>query len=182
MRYRKDEALLGRVRQQAERRPMGNYDPKAPPAQQFRNPVHCVERSNDGLIYVCDRQGDRVQVFRPDGTFVKEGSTPRRRSLRAPPGTSRFQRIAAAVQCSWPTARTRRCASSCANPGGDFEFRRRRAPARQFYGVHSIATIRRATSTRPRRTRKARAEIRLQSIGAVRVGARACCAAFRMTP
>ena len=53
--------------------PMGNYDPKAPPAKQFRNPVHCVERSNDGLIYVCDRQADRVQVFRPDGTFVKEG-------------------------------------------------------------------------------------------------------------
>src|SRR5882672_8926142 len=53
--------------------PMGNYDPKAPPAKQFRNPVHCVERSNDGLIYVCDRQGDRVQVFQPDGKFVKEG-------------------------------------------------------------------------------------------------------------
>ena len=53
--------------------PTGNYDPKAPPAQQFRNPVHCVERSNDGLIYVCDRQGDRVQVFQPDGKFVKEG-------------------------------------------------------------------------------------------------------------
>jgi len=51
---------------------LGNYDPKAPPAQQFRNPVHCVERSNDGLIYVCDRANDRVQVFRPDGTFVKE--------------------------------------------------------------------------------------------------------------
>jgi len=51
---------------------LGNYDPKAPPAQQFRNPVHCVERSNDGLIYVCDRTNDRVQVFRPDGTFVKE--------------------------------------------------------------------------------------------------------------
>ena len=51
---------------------LGNYDPKAPPAQQFRNPVHCVERSNDGLVYVCDRQGNRVQVFQPDGKFVKE--------------------------------------------------------------------------------------------------------------
>src|SRR5438128_11782500 len=45
---------------------LGKYDPKAPPAQQFRNPVHCVERSNDGLVYVCDRAGDRVQVFQPD--------------------------------------------------------------------------------------------------------------------
>jgi len=52
--------------------PMGNYDPKASPAQQFRNPVHCVERSNDGLVYVCDRQGDRLQVFTAEGKFVKE--------------------------------------------------------------------------------------------------------------
>jgi DNA-binding beta-propeller fold protein YncE len=51
---------------------LGPYDPKAPPAQQFRNPVHCIERSVDDLIYVCDRQNDRLQVFRPDGTFVKE--------------------------------------------------------------------------------------------------------------
>ena len=51
---------------------LGPYDPKAPPSQQFRNPVHCVERSVDDLIYVCDRQADRLQVFRPDGTFVKE--------------------------------------------------------------------------------------------------------------
>ena len=50
----------------------GKYDPKAAPLQQFRNPVHCVERTNDGLLYVCDRANDRVQVFKPDGTFVKE--------------------------------------------------------------------------------------------------------------
>jgi hypothetical protein len=51
---------------------LGAYDPKAPPAQQFRNPVHCIERANDGLVYVCDRQNDRLQVFQADGTFVKE--------------------------------------------------------------------------------------------------------------
>jgi DNA-binding beta-propeller fold protein YncE len=51
---------------------LGPYDPSAPPAQQFRNPVHCVERSNDGLVYVCDRANDRLQVFGSDGTFVKE--------------------------------------------------------------------------------------------------------------
>src|SRR4029453_11631469 len=28
--------------------------------------------SKDGLVYVCDRVNDRVQVFRKDGTFVKE--------------------------------------------------------------------------------------------------------------
>ncbi|HET9578477.1 MAG TPA: hypothetical protein VFP44_11650 [Usitatibacter sp.] len=51
---------------------LGKYNPSAPPPKQFRNPVHCVERSNDGLVYVCDRQADRLQVFKPDGTFVKE--------------------------------------------------------------------------------------------------------------
>ncbi|MDT8341481.1 MAG: hypothetical protein RQ751_08220 [Longimicrobiales bacterium] len=50
----------------------GRYDPDAPPAQQFRNPVHCAEPSVDGLIYVCDRPNDRIQVFRRDGTFVDE--------------------------------------------------------------------------------------------------------------
>jgi len=52
---------------------LANYDPKAPPSQQFRNPVHCVERTNDGMVYVCDRQHDRVQVFTAEGKFVKEG-------------------------------------------------------------------------------------------------------------
>jgi len=52
---------------------LGPYNPDAPPVQQFRNPVHCAELSVDRLLYVCDRANDRVQVFKPDGTFVKEG-------------------------------------------------------------------------------------------------------------
>jgi len=51
---------------------MGPYDPDAPLIQQFRNPVHCAEPSLDGLVYVCDRPNDRIQVFRTDGTFVSE--------------------------------------------------------------------------------------------------------------
>lgn len=51
---------------------LGRYDPDAPPVQQFRNPVHCAELSNDGLLYVCDRVNDRIQVFTPAGKFVKE--------------------------------------------------------------------------------------------------------------
>ena len=51
---------------------LGRYDPDAPPAQQFRNPVHCAELANDGFLYVCDRANDRIQVFKTDGTFVKE--------------------------------------------------------------------------------------------------------------
>jgi DNA-binding beta-propeller fold protein YncE len=51
---------------------LGRYDPAGPPAQQFRNPVHCADLSVDRLLYVCDRANDRLQVFKPDGTFVKE--------------------------------------------------------------------------------------------------------------
>jgi DNA-binding beta-propeller fold protein YncE len=51
---------------------LGRYDPDAPPPQQFRNPVHCADLSRDRLLYVCDRANDRLQVFKPDGTFVKE--------------------------------------------------------------------------------------------------------------
>ena len=52
--------------------PLAAYDPAMPPAQQFRNPVHCADLSVDRLLYVCDRVGDRMQVFTPEGKFVKE--------------------------------------------------------------------------------------------------------------
>ena len=48
------------------------YDPDAPLIQQFRTPVHCADPSRDGLVYVCDRPNNRIQVFRTDGTFVDE--------------------------------------------------------------------------------------------------------------
>jgi DNA-binding beta-propeller fold protein YncE len=51
---------------------LGNYDPSAPRAQQFRNPVHCAEPSADGFVYVCDRANDRIQVFEKGGMFVDE--------------------------------------------------------------------------------------------------------------
>jgi DNA-binding beta-propeller fold protein YncE len=51
--------------------PLPAYDPSAPPSKQF-SIVHCAIVSHDGLVYVCDRQNDRVQVFRKDGTFVRE--------------------------------------------------------------------------------------------------------------
>ena len=51
---------------------MAAYDPSAAPSPQFGNPVHCVKLARDGFVYVCDRVNDRIQVFRKDGTFVKE--------------------------------------------------------------------------------------------------------------
>ncbi len=50
----------------------GPYNPDAPLIQQFRTPVHCAEPTTDGHVYVCDRPNNRIQVFRKDGTFVKE--------------------------------------------------------------------------------------------------------------
>ena len=56
-------------------------DDKLPPYKQvaitelsksFSNPVHCVRLSRDGLVYMCDRANNRIQVFQKDGTFVKE--------------------------------------------------------------------------------------------------------------
>ena len=51
---------------------LGPYDPAAPVAKQFRNPLHCAEMSVDGLVYACDRPNDRVQIFTKEGKFVKE--------------------------------------------------------------------------------------------------------------
>jgi DNA-binding beta-propeller fold protein YncE len=51
---------------------LGPYDPDAALARQFRNPVHCAEPTTDGLVYVCDRPNNRIQVFRTNGEFVKE--------------------------------------------------------------------------------------------------------------
>ena len=53
------------------------YDPTKPLSQNWRT-VHCASLANDGLVYVCDRVNDRIQVFRKDGTFVKEAQIAKR--------------------------------------------------------------------------------------------------------
>jgi DNA-binding beta-propeller fold protein YncE len=37
----------------------------------FARVVHCIAISNEGLVYVCDRQGDRIQVFDKKGKFIR---------------------------------------------------------------------------------------------------------------
>jgi hypothetical protein len=49
--------------------PVPHYDVDSP---SFGNPVHCAQPSNDGLIYVCDRTNNRIQVFKYDGSYVKQ--------------------------------------------------------------------------------------------------------------
>jgi len=48
------------------------YNPADSPSPLFRNPLHSVHLSKDGLVYVCDRVNDRIQVFTKDGKFLKE--------------------------------------------------------------------------------------------------------------
>jgi hypothetical protein len=67
--YKRHWGAYGHVPDDADQ---PKYDPDAPVDQQFRNPVHCAQLANDGLLYVCDRANDRIQVFKKDGTFVKE--------------------------------------------------------------------------------------------------------------
>jgi DNA-binding beta-propeller fold protein YncE len=116
------------------------YDPNAAALQQFRSPVHCVALAKDDLLYVCDRAGDRVQIFKPDGTYVKEaffnkntrgpGSTweiafstdPQQRFLYLTDGTNERVRI---------LQRDTMTELASFGRGG-------RQPG-EFYGVHSIA-------------------------------------------
>jgi DNA-binding beta-propeller fold protein YncE len=57
---------------------------EGPAPQQF-NLSHDVQISHDDLVYVADRSNNRLQVFKPDGTFVKEAFVAR--EVRTPTGT-----------------------------------------------------------------------------------------------
>ena len=121
--------------------PLPAYNPAGPPNQQFRNPVHCADLSVDRMLYVCDRAHDRLQVFTPDGKFVKEaffarntkasGSVwdvafskdPQQRFMYVPDGMN--NRVMVIDRQSLQQVTT-------FGDGG-------RMPG-QFYGVHSIAT------------------------------------------
>ena len=99
-----------------------------------------MERAVDGMVYVCDRANDRIQIFQPDGTFVKEafyapetlgaGSTwdiafspdPEQRFIYMSDGMNRLVRII-----------ERESLEEISTFGGGG-----RQPG-QFYGVHSIA-------------------------------------------
>ena len=47
------------------------YTADAAAPKQFGS-VRCAKLANDGLLYVCDATNDRIQVFKKDGSFVKE--------------------------------------------------------------------------------------------------------------
>ena len=49
----------------------GDRNPDGPPPRQFST-VHGITGTRDGLIYVADRRGNRIQVFEQNGKFVRE--------------------------------------------------------------------------------------------------------------
>ena len=49
----------------------GDRDPAGPSPREFST-VHGLVGSHDGLIYVADRRGNRIQVFQQSGEFVTE--------------------------------------------------------------------------------------------------------------
>lgn len=61
-------AYGGRPNDSDQRRDQSDLSPPS----QFANPVHAVRLSNDGLVYVCDRSNNRIQVFKKNGTFLRE--------------------------------------------------------------------------------------------------------------
>jgi len=116
------------------------YNPKGAPSKQF-NTVHCAIVSNDRFVYVCDRVNDRVQVFRTDGTFVKEAvfdaETYRSGSVwdmtfsRDPQQTYIFMANGVNQQIHVVLRSTLEVLTSFGDGG--------RQPG-QFYGVHNLAT------------------------------------------
>lgn len=51
---------------------------QGPPPAFFSTPVHGVVVANDDTVYAADRSNNRIQVFRLDGTFIKEAFVNRR--------------------------------------------------------------------------------------------------------
>jgi DNA-binding beta-propeller fold protein YncE len=102
------------------------YQPGQPLSRQFFV-AHCIDVSKDGLVYVCDRQRNRGQVFTTSGAFVKEvvhtpdapagagitvkgpsGTRPSRAPASARATRSRSRPIAARSSCTYrPLPRSR---------------------------------------------------------------------------
>jgi hypothetical protein len=67
--YKRHWGAFGKAADDSVPTKVDSPDPDSP---QFGN-VHCINQSDDKLLYVCDKANNRVQVFKTDGTFVKQG-------------------------------------------------------------------------------------------------------------
>jgi WD40 repeat protein len=67
-----EAARTAAAEEEAKRTLATGFDPKDPGPSQFVPPVHGIKVANDGLVYVADRGGKRVQVFTTDGKYVSQ--------------------------------------------------------------------------------------------------------------
>ncbi len=65
-------ARAAAAEEEAKRTLATGFDPNDPGPSQFVPPVHGVKVSSDGLVYVADRGGKRVQVFTTDGKYINQ--------------------------------------------------------------------------------------------------------------
>jgi sugar lactone lactonase YvrE len=65
------KSVFGAYGNKPDDAPQPAYSPSAAASQQF-GVVACAQVSKDGMVYVCDRTNDRIQVFKTNGTFVKD--------------------------------------------------------------------------------------------------------------
>ena len=70
--YKRGWGAYGIPLDQINNDPLPPRVPGDPPAKQFREPVHCVHISNDGLVYVCDRGGRQDSSVHEAGQ-IREG-------------------------------------------------------------------------------------------------------------
>ena len=119
-----------------------------PTTRQRRSPSSSPIRStacsssNDGLVYVCDRTNDRIQVFRKDGTFVKEFFVAEE-TLQQRLGLGSRSLAEDAQQtfhASSPTAQTTKYARWCARPERTSGPSAQRPQRRQFHWIHNLAS------------------------------------------
>ena len=107
-------------------------DPKDPGPPQF-SIVHGVKVSNDGLVYVSDRSGKRVQVFTIDGRFVTQTFVDR--WCEAPRGSNLF--------CG--SGDTVASTAFSADPAQRFLYVASRSPAPATIASGSVSSHQRAT-------------------------------------
>jgi hypothetical protein len=69
--FKRGWGAYGMPLSQIDNGPSPKHDPKVP-SKQFGGVMTSIDISNDGLVYVGDRSGDRIQIFTKDGKFVKE--------------------------------------------------------------------------------------------------------------
>ena len=132
--------------------------------------MHAITLADDGLLYVCDRTNDRIQVFKTDGTYVDEvfvakntlgdGSTFDVALSRDPEQKYLYVADGANMKIHVLNRKTLEVLTTFGDGG--------RQPG-QFYAVHSVATDLAGQSLYDRDLpRPARAEVHLQGRSARR--------------